>query len=287
MILVTGATGNLGKAVIQNLLKKVPAKQIAALARDENKAGELKGKGVDIRLGDYNDMASLVKAMQGIDKFLFVSSNDVLIRLGQHKNVVDAAKKANIGHILYTGAAMKNIDTSPLKSAMEAHFQTEGFIKESGLNFTLLRNTLYADNIRMFIGEKAVDTGIFFPAGNGKVAYATRADLAEATAIILTSTGHENKTYLLTGPKGYSFNDIATDLSALAGKVVAYTDADPAVFSDTLKKSGMPEQAVNFISAFAAAIKHNDFDVVDPMLENLLGRKPASLRTHLKEAYFK
>jgi NAD(P)H dehydrogenase (quinone) len=287
MILVTGATGNLGKAVIQNLLKKVPAKQIAALARDENKGGDLKEKGVDIRLGDYNDMASLVKAMQGVDKLLFVSSNDVLIRLSQHKNVVDAAKKANIGHILYTSAAMKNIDTSPLKSAMDAHFKTEGFIKESGLNFTMLRNTLYADNIRMFIGEKAVDKGIFFPAGNGKVAYATRADLAEATAVILTSTGHENKAYLLTGPKGYSFNDIATDLSALAGKTVAYTDADPAAFIDTLKKLGLPEQTVNFISAFGAAIKSNDFDIVDPKLENLLGRKPTRLRTYLKEAYFK
>jgi NAD(P)H dehydrogenase (quinone) len=286
MILVTGATGNLGKAVIKNLLKKLPANQIAALARDMNKVEELKAQNVDIRMGDYNDAASLNRAMQGAEKLLFISSNDVITRLGQHRNVVDAAKKANIKHILYTSAAMKNIETSPLKSAMEAHFKTEDFIKESGLNYTILRNTLYADNITMFIGEKAVETGIFFPAGKGKVAYATRADLAEATAAILTSPGHENKTYILTGPQGYSFNDIASELSALAGKTVAYIDEDPATFADMLKKSGLPEQAVSFISAFGAAIKHNDFDIVDPALENLLGRKPTGLRTFLKAAHF-
>jgi NAD(P)H dehydrogenase (quinone) len=286
MILITGATGNLGTAVIKNLLKKLPADQIAALARDMSKAKELKAKNVDIRIGDYNDLSSLNMAMQGAEKLLFISSNDIIARLSQHRNVVDAAKRANIKHILYTSAAMKNIEDSPLKSAMEAHFKTEDFIKESGLNYTILRNTLYSDNIPMFAGEKAVEAGVFFPAGNGKVAYATRGDLAEATAAILTSPGHENKTYTLTGLEGYSFNDIASELSALAGKTVAYTDADPTVFADMLKKSGLPEQAVNFFLMFAASIKHNDFDIIDPSLEKLLGRKPFDLRTFLKAAYF-
>jgi NAD(P)H dehydrogenase (quinone) len=286
MILITGATGNLGKAVINNLLKKMPANQIAALARDMNKVKELKAKNVDIRIGDYNDTASLDIAMQGVEKLLLVSSNDIITRLGQHRNVVDAAKKVNVKHIMYTSAAMKNIEDSPLKSAMEAHFKTEDFIKESGLNYTILRNTLYADNIPMFVGEKAVEKGLFFPAGNGKVAYASRADLAEATAAILTSPGHENKTYTLTGPQGYSFNDIASELSALAGKTVAYTDADPTAFADMLKKSGLPEQAVDFFLMFGASIKRNDFDIIDPALEKLLGRNPTSLRTFLKAAYF-
>jgi len=286
MILITGATGNLGTAVIKNLLKKVPANQIAALARDMNKTKELKAKSVDIRMGDYNDAASLNRAMHGVEKLLFISSNDIIARLSQHRNVVDAAKKANVKHILYTSAAMKNIEDSPLKSAMEAHFKTEGFIKESGLNHTILRNTLYADNIPMFAGEKAVEKGLFFPAGKGKVAYATRADLAEATAAILTSPGHENKTYTLTGPKGYSFNDIASELSALAGKTVAYTDAAPATFADMLKKSGLPEQAIDFFLMFGASIKRSDFDIIDPTLGKLLGRKPTDLRTFLKTAYF-
>ncbi|RXK60784.1 SDR family oxidoreductase [Lacibacter luteus] len=285
MILVTGATGQLGTIVVNELLKKVPAAGLAVLVRDENKAAAFKQQGVSVRVAAYQDAAALATALQGVDKVLLISSSDFNDRFGQHKNVVDAAKQAGVKHLLYTGVTMQNFETSPLNGFMSDHYQTDAYIKASGLTYTLLQNSLYTDVIPMFAGPQAVDTGIFFPAGDGKVSFAARQDLGEAAANVLITEGHENKTYALTGDVAYSFAEISTTLAGLAGKTVNYISPEPAAFEEALKGFGLPAEIIGMSSTFAAGIKNNDFNYVSSTLEQLLGRKPTTLAAYLKGAY--
>lgn len=284
MILVTGATGHLGSATVEHLLKNTTANNIVAFARDENKAKHLKEKGIEVRIGTFDDTASLDKAMQGIDKVLLISGIDQN-RLQQHKNVVDAAKKAGVKHIAYTGVSFKDANTSAIKPFMEAHFQTEDYIKESGLPYTFLRNTLYTDGIPFFAGEKVLETGIYLPSANGKVPYALRNEMGEASANVLLQNGHENKTYEITGNDLYSYEDVAKTLSELSGKTVSYTDADATTFPEQLKQFGVPEIGVIIVSGFSADIKNKQYEIVSNDLEKLLGRKPTNLKDGLKQIF--
>jgi NAD(P)H dehydrogenase (quinone) len=285
MILVTGATGQLGQIVIEKLSEKIPTKQIAALVRDASKADHLIAKGVNVRVGDYQNGESLLAAFQGIDKLLLISSNDFNDRLGQHKNAIDAAVKAGVKHVFYTGVTMNNINSSPLKPLLEEHYLTEDYLKASGLSYTFLQNSLYAEVIPMFLGENVIETGVFFPAGEGKVAFALREDLGEATANILVSEGHENQTYNLTGSEVISFAEVAAILSELSEKAVSYINPESEVFEGTLKQFGLPEPIIQMSVMFAAGIKNNDFNKTYDSLERFLGRKPTNIRTYLKAVY--
>lgn len=284
MILVTGATGQLGSATIAYLLKNTTADKIAALVRDENKAQHLKEKGIEVRIGSYDDIASLDRAFQGVNKVLLISGTDPN-RVQQHKNVVDAAKKAGVKHLAYTGLSLKDIHTSAIKSIMESHFQTEDYIKESGLAYTFLHNTLYMDGIPMFAGEKVFESGIVLPAGNGKTPYALRREMGEAAANVLLQDGHDNKVYEITGSELYSYAKVAKTLSELSGKSIAYTDADARSFPEQLKQAGVPEFVAFLVAGFAADTKNNQFETISKDLENLLGRKPTNLEEGLKEIY--
>lgn len=287
MILVTGATGHFGTAVIDFLLQKIPAGDIAALVRDEAKASLLKDKGISIRIGNYDNPASLQEALKGIDKLMLVSGSDVEQRLQQHKNVVDAARAAGVQHIVYTSFVRKNeTDSNPLGILASGHVQTDAYIKASGLTYTILQNNLYADVLPMFFGEQVLESGIFLPAGEGKAAYATRKDLAEAAANVLLEPGHENKTYVLANTENYALQDVATLLSKLAGKTVAYTNPAAAVYADTLAKAEVPVAYIGMFASFSEAIRQGEFEVEKTDLETLLHRKPASLESFLKAYYF-
>jgi NAD(P)H dehydrogenase (quinone) len=285
MILVTGATGQLGQIVIEKLLAKIPSNQIAALVRDANKAEHLIAKGVNVRVGDYQNGESLLAAFQGVEKLLLISSSDFNDRLGQHKNAIDAAVKAGVKHVFYTGVTMNDINSSPLKPLLEEHFLTEDYLKASGLSYTFLQNSLYAEVIPMFLGENVVETGVFFPSGDGEVAFALREDLGEATANILVSEGHENQTYNLTGSEIISFAEIAAILSELSDESVSYINPENEVFEGALKQFGLPEGIIQMSVLFAAGIKNNDFNKTYDRLEKFLGRKPTSIKTYLKAVY--
>ena len=197
MILVTGATGQLGGAVIDFLLKKVQPGEIAALARNPEKAKPIADQGVDVRVGNYDDPASLERAFAGIHRLLFISSSEIGIRDTQHANVVTAARKTGVGHILYTSfTRTTDEESSPLHMLAATHILTEKLIKESGLTYTFLRNSLYSDALPLFLGDKVVETGtVYFPGGEGKSPFASRMDMAEATANVLTSDGHDNQAH--------------------------------------------------------------------------------------------
>lgn len=284
MILVTGATGQLGAATVEHLLKHTEANTIVALARDENKATVLKEKGVEVRIGDFDDRDALDKAMQGIDKVLLISTIDPN-RYQQHQNVVDAAKKAGVQHIVYTGISMQDVGASAIQSMMGSHFQTEDYIRESGLTYTFLRNTLYLDGIPFFAGEQVFESGISLPAGEGKVPYALRREMGEAAANVLLQDGHRNKSYDITGSKLYSYTDVARELSALSGKTIDYTDVEATAFSEQLKAVGTPDFVTFLVAGFSEDTKNGQFERVSSDLETLLGRQPMALKEGLKEVY--
>ncbi len=287
MILITGATGHFGAATIDSLLKKgISANNIAALVRDEAKAGDLKAKGISILTGDYDNYDSLVNAFKGIDKLLFVSGSDVVNRGQQHDNVVNAAKEAGVGHIIYTSFVRKNeTETSPVYIVAKSHLSTEKALKESGLTYTILRNNIYADYIPMFIGQNVTETGIFFPAGDTPVAFTLRNDMAEAAANILTSEGHANKDYLISNTEAVTFHDIAGIISEASGKEVGYISPDSETFVEVLTKAGLPAEMIGVTAGFAEAFKQGEFSSTETDLETLLGRKPGSVKNFLVGVY--
>lgn len=287
MIVITGATGHFGKATIEALLNKgVPAADISALVRDVSRAGELKDKGVNIKIGDYDDYTSLLAAFKNADKVLLVSGTDIFTRLQQHQNAVKAAKEAGVKHLVYTSFTRKNeTETSPIAVVAKSHIETEKSIKASGIPYTIMLNSIYADVLPMFIGEKVLETGIFFPAGDGKTSFTTRQDMAEAAANILTGKGHENKEYIIANTSTYSMKDVATILSGLSGKNITYTSPTPDLFIETISKAGVPIEYAGVFAGFGGAIKEGEFDTATSKLEQLIGRKPTQLRDYLKFAY--
>ncbi|MFM2213074.1 MAG: hypothetical protein RL427_337, partial [Bacteroidota bacterium] len=185
------------------------------------------------------------------------------------------------------GVAMNDINTSPLKTFLEDHFQTEAYIKERGLTYTFLQHSLYAEVVPLFIGEQALQTGVFFPAGEGEVAFATRADLAEAIALIVSSQGHDNKIYQMTNTETYSFVTVAQYLSEINQSEVAYVSPEPEVFAETLRTYNVPEPIIGMSLGFAAGIKNNDFNQPSNQLAKILGRTPTSLKSFLAQVYQK
>lgn len=288
MIVVTGATGQFGKTVIHFLLKRGLKKdQIAALTRSVEKSGELKGLGLAIIKGDYDDYASLVDAFRGVNKLLFVPGRELQNRLQQNENVVNAAREAGVQQVVYASFERKNeTDSSPLRMIAEAHLLTEKLLKESGLTYTILKNNLYMDFIPDFIGKDVLQTGtIYLPAGDGKVSAALRSDMAGAAAEVLISTGHENKVYDITNIEAYSYADIAKYLSEITGKTINYISPAPEEFAEALRKAGVSARVTEITMGFALAQEQGDLDMVSDDLANLIKRKPVSMKDYLSHFY--
>lgn len=285
MILVTGATGKLGGKVIETLITKgVPANQIAALVRDESKAAGLKKKGIDIRIGNYDDKNSLDEAMKGMSKVLLVSALDAGKIMQQHKNVIDAAGKAGVKCLAYTSHCLRDRDTL-MNPLMLTHFETEDYIMASGLNYLIFRNILYMDSMAMFmLGKNWEETGISLPAGDGTVSYALRSDEAEAIGNILAKGDEDckNRIYNFTGSKLYSFFNVAQALSELSGKSVTYTPVDMETYQTSAKEKGVPEHAVKAMTSFFTDIKNGQGSTVSTDLEEALGRKAIDLKAGLQ-----
>lgn len=287
MILVTGATGNYGKATIDFLLKKgISANSISALVRDAAKAEDLKTKGIHIKIGDYDNYNSMLEAFKDVDKLLLISSSDIVNRGNQQENAVKAAKEAGVNHIVYTSFERKNsTESSPIAFLAKSHVDTENIIKASGITYTILKNNLYFDVLPMFFGEQVLANGIFLPAGDTKSAFALRNDMAEATANILTSQGHENKEYSLSNTEHTSIQEIAQGISEVVGKQINYVSPPQDVYMQTLTEAGVPTEYIGIFAGFAEAIKQGEFLTEKTDLENILGRKPTTAKAFLKELY--
>jgi NAD(P)H dehydrogenase (quinone) len=287
MILVTGATGHFGKATIDFLLKKgIAANEISALVRDETKAQDLKEKGVTLKIGDYDNYNSLVEAFKGIDKLLFISSPNFLNRSQQQEGVVKAAQQEGVKHIVYTSFERKNetADT-PLAFLAESHIYTENLLRNSGIHYTIFRNNIYLDALPMFIGDKFSETGVYFPAGETKFAFAARLDMAEAAANVLTSEGHENKEYNISNTENISMGEVVAILSEITGATVNYISPTNEVYLENLLKAGIPAEWAEVFAGSAEGIKQGELTNDKPDLQNLLGRKPDSVKEFLTQVY--
>jgi len=291
MILVTGATGNFGSKAIAHLLNKgVAANNIAALVRSGAKYNSLSEQGVHIRIGDYSDIDSMVKAFEGVDKLLLVSSSDrgaVENRTKHHINAITAAKEANVKHIAYTSFVRKEgYENSAIADFQNSHLASEKFLKESGLNYTILQNGIYQEMILPFVGEKVTETGnILFPAQDGKASWVLREELAEAAVNIITTKGHENKTYLLTNNSSVSFKQIANYISGALCKEVTYYSPDIEEFKVMLEKAGVPQMYIDMFVKWGTGIAEGIMDLEDNTLEVLLGRKPTTVNQFIGKVY--
>ncbi|SIO50887.1 SDR family oxidoreductase [Chitinophaga niabensis] len=291
MILITGATGQFGAQAIDHLLSKgINPSEISALVRDTAKAEALQVKGVDIRVGDYTDHSSLVQAFRDADKLLLVSSNDrqaIENRTAQHINVIKAAKEAEVKHIIYTSFVRKpHFEDSAIAAFQNSHVQSEAFLKESGIPYTILQNGIYLEMIPIFAGNKVTETGtILFPAADGKASYVLRTELAEAAAHVLSTKGHENKTYTLTNTTSVSFHDIAAELSDVMGKDVNYQSPSAEEFQSVMKQFGVPDLYIGMFTMWALGVAQGTMDVEDETLTQFLGRKPTSMKTFITQVY--
>jgi len=273
-ILVTGATGHLGSHTVRTLLERVPAERIAVSVRNPDKASDLAALGVDVRRGDFDDQASLEKAFAGVDRLLIVSTDgDTETRIRQHRNAVEAARKAGVGFIAYTSAP--NAQESKLFLA-EVHRETENAIRGTGIPYSFLRNNWYIENEAGAIQGVLAGAPLAVSAGDGKVGWAARADYAEAAAAVLAGSGHDNTIYELGGPLR-TYADLAGTLTEALGREVQLLQVDDEGYADIMKKAGVPEFALPIVTAIQQAIRAGDLAVESGDLEKLLGRPATPL----------
>ena len=274
-IVVTGATGHLGRLTIQSLLAKgVPASEIVGLGRQVDKIADL---GVTVKKVSYEDPEALRAAFEGADKVLFISGSEPGNRLAQHRNVVDAAKAANVGLVVYTSAP--KADTTDMKLAAE-HLTTEQWIKDSGLPYVFLRNNWYVENYSV---EQALAHGLFGAAGDGKISGSPRADYAEAAAAVLAGDGHEGKVYELGGD-AFTLGELAAEISRQSGRPVTYTDLGEEKFREMLVGVGLPESFAAILADVDRAASKGALFVPRDDLESLLGRPATPLSESIKAA---
>ena len=275
---VTGATGQLGRLVVESLKSKVSAETIVALVRNPEKATDL---GIEARAFDYTRAENLVASLRGIDKLLLISGNEVGQRLPQHLAVIDAAKQAGVKQLFYT--SILHADSSPLGLATE-HLATEVAIKESGLTYTILRNGWYTEN---YTGSAkgAIGAGAFIGnAGEGKIASAARVDYAEAAAVVLAGEGHEGKTYELAGDEAYTLTELAAEISKQSGKTIPYNNLTEAEYAGILKSFGLPDGLAEMLAnSDTGASKGGLFDD-SKVLSELIGRPTTSLAKVVADA---
>jgi NAD(P)H dehydrogenase (quinone) len=264
-IAVTGATGSLGTLVINGLLESQDPQSVIAIVRDPAKAASLAERGVQVRQATYGDPAALETALAGVDTLLLISGSEVGQRVQQHTNVVNAAKAAGVEHIVYTSAP--KADTSPLILAPE-HKATEEIIKASGITWTFLRNNWYTENYASQIDLARQFGAITNSVGRGKVASASRADFAAAAVAVLTSGGHENRIYELTGDHAWDFNEFAAAVGEVIGSEVVYKPVSPEEEAEILTQAGLDEGTVGFV----VGLNHN-------IAEGTLGEATSDLRT--------
>jgi NAD(P)H dehydrogenase (quinone) len=272
MIVVTGATGELGTLVVETLLQQLPANQIIAAVRTPAKAKALQEKGVQVRLADYARPETLATAFAGATKLLLISSNELGQRVAQHKAVIDAAKAANAQLVAYT--SLLHADTSPLLLAAE-HLATEQYLQASGLPFTLLRNGWYTENLTAGIAP-ALQQGAFIGASKaGRFAAASRSDYAAAAVAVLTLE-NPNQIYELAGDTSFTRAEFAAEVSKQAGKAIPYNDLPEAQYEKILA-TFLPPDLARILADAEAHTAAGALDDQSHTLSHLIGRKTTPL----------
>jgi len=281
MIIVTGATGQLGRLVIDALLQTVPASRIVAAVRSPDKATDLAARGVVVRKADYTQPETLDSALAGGEKLLLISSSAVGQRVPQHRAVIDAAKRAGIKLIAYT--SVLRADTSPLGLA-EEHKQTEALLQDSGIPFVLLRNGWYTENYAASIPAALAHGVVLGSAGDGQISSAARIDYAAAAAMVLTREHQAGRVYELAGDASFTLTELAAEIARQSGKAVAYKNLPEADYKAALIGFALPEPIAHLLAdsdagASKGGLHHNGRD-----LSSLIGRATTPMAASVEAA---
>jgi len=271
-IVVTAATGHLGQLVIDELLTRVPADQVVAVARNAEKAAPLAARGVEVRIADYNDPAALATAFRAGDTVLLISGYEPN-RVAQHQSVIDAAKAAGVARIAYTsvlGGPEADFDLAA------DHISTEQAILDSGLPYTFLRNGWYHEVYTEQIAVQ-LEHGVVGSAGDGRIGSASRRDYAAAAAVVLTGDGHEKTAYELNGDIAWTLTEYAAELSKQSGKDVAYNNVPAETHVGILIGAGLPEPLARLFVGVDNAIERGRLAGRGSDLSRLIGRPTTPL----------
>jgi NAD(P)H dehydrogenase (quinone) len=274
MLVVTGATGHLGRLAIDALLATVPAGQVAAVVRDKEKAQSLAERGVEVRLGDYDRPDTLAGAFRAGDRVLFVSGSEVGRRVTQHGAVVDEARRAGVALLAYT--SILGGPAADFELARE-HQETERLIQESGLPYTFLRNGWYHENFTENLAPVLAHGAVVGSAGQGRVASASRADYAAAAAAVLTGEGHEGRAYELSGDTAWGYAEYAAEASRQSGREIVYSQVPPEQHVEILTGAGLPEAFARILVDVDAAIGRGRLAGTTGELAALIGRPTTPL----------
>jgi NAD(P)H dehydrogenase (quinone) len=282
-IVVTGATGHLGRLIISHLIERgVQPGEITATGRSTERLAELAGAtGVATAAIDYTEPETLDAAFAGATTLMFVSGSEAGKRVEQHRNVVDAAVRAGISRIVYTSAP--HADTTTLVLAPE-HKATEEMIRASGIPFTFLRNNWYSENYAGAFKQARVSGTYLASVGDGRVASASRTDYAEAAAVVLTEDGHENAVYELSGDVAWNGNQLAAAFSRLAGSDIPYAPVTPEGHADVLRSAGVDEGSIGFIIRLDGDTRDGTLADTTGDLSRLIGRPTTPLIEGLRQA---
>ncbi|AYN27838.1 SDR family oxidoreductase [Buttiauxella sp. 3AFRM03] len=281
MIAITGASGQLGQLVVEELLKTVAADQLVAIVRNPSKIKAFSERGVQVRAASYEDKTALVQALRGVEKLLLISSSEVGQRAVQHHNVIEAAKEAGVKLIAYT--SLLHADSSPLGLADE-HIATEEMLKQSGIPFVLLRNGWYTENYLASV-PPALQHGAFIgSAGEGKIASATRADYAAAAAKVMTLDNQAGKVYELAGDHGWTLSELTAELTKQSGTTVVYQNLPEADFKAALLGAGLPEGLAAMLANSDAGASKGGLFEDSRQLSQLIGRPTTSLAESVRSA---
>lgn len=277
---VTGASGQLGKLVLDELLQKVEPQEIVAIVRDPAKLSDYADRGIDVRRGDYDDPASLESALSGVDRLLLISGNALGERPRQHKNVIDAAKQAGVGYIAYT--SILKADDTPIKLG-EEHRASEAALAESGLTYDLIRNGWYNEN---YVGNlpAQVEAGVITGAtGQGRVSSAARADYAAGAAEVLVN-GKGGEIYELAGDESWSMEEFAAEVSRQSGREVKYQDMSEEDYAKSLEAVGLPDYVARIVANSNASVALGALEDDRRTLSGLTGRKTTPISETIAKA---
>lgn len=275
LIAVTGASGHLGRLVIEALLaRNLPANRIVAVVRDSQRVADFASRGVQVRSADYTQKDSLETAFEGVERLLLVSSNEVGQRLPQHENVANAARNAGVGFLAYT--SILKADASGMQLAAD-HKATEQIIRDSGIAFAFLRNSWYFENYTDQLPSILQHEAIFGSAGDGRVSAASRADYAAAAAAVLTDSNHENKVYELGGDEAFTLTELAAEISKQTEREIVYRDLPVEQYAQAIIGFGFPEPVARILGDADLGLKRGDLLTGSGDLRRLTSRPTTSL----------
>lgn len=275
-IVVTGATGQLGRLVVAELLQAAPWARVIGLVRNVAAAKALADSGVELRRADYDDPASIATALVGANKLLLISSSEIgRRRVAQHRNVIDAAMAARMKLLVYT--SLLHADKSPMALA-DGHRDTEALIRASGIPFVLLRNGWYTENYAANAPTAVKHGTVLGAAGDGRISSAARADFAAAAAAVLASPhGQAGVVYELAGDTAYTLTEFAAEVARQSGKLVTYNDLSEAEYRAALRSSGLPETLAEIYAESDAKAAHGWLYDDSRQLSRLIGRPTTTM----------